>query len=93
MAAQGFTQGSIKRHVMKLSSVMIVGFLAMTLGSLVEVFYLGMVGKLELAAIAFSFPLVMALNGITRGLGVGAASLIARSMGEGHREKADNHHR
>jgi len=88
MAAQGFTQGSIKRHVMKLSSVMIVGFLAMTLGSLVEVFYLGMVGKLELAAIAFSFPLVMALNGITRGLGVGAASLIARSMGEGHREQA-----
>ncbi|NQV66624.1 MAG: MATE family efflux transporter [SAR86 cluster bacterium] len=88
MAAQGFTQGSIKRHVMKLSSVMIVGFLAMTLGSLVEVFYLGMVGKLELAAIAFAFPLVMALNGITRGLGVGAASLIARSMGEGHREQA-----
>ena len=43
---------------------MIVGFLAMTLGSLIEIFYLGMVGKLELAAIAFSFPMVMALNGM-----------------------------
>lgn len=88
MAAQGFTQGSIKGHVLKLSSVMIVGFLAMTLGSLIEIFYLGMVGKLELAAIAFSFPMVMALNGMTRGVGVGAASLIARSMGEGNREQA-----
>jgi putative MATE family efflux protein len=88
MTAQGFTQGSIKRHVIKLSSVMILGFLAMTLGSLIEIFYLGMVGRLELAAIAFSFPMVMALNAMTRGIGVGAASLIARAMGEGDREHA-----
>jgi putative MATE family efflux protein len=87
-APRGFTQGSIRRHVAKLSAVMIGGFLAMTLGALVEMFYLGMVGKLELAAIAFSFPMVMALNAMTRGLGVGAAALIARAMGAGDREHA-----
>jgi len=73
---------------MSLAGVMIMGFLAMTLGSLVEIFYIGMVGKEELAAIAFSFPISMGLNAMTRGIGVGASSLIARHMGEGARDKA-----
>ncbi|HIG41010.1 MAG TPA: MATE family efflux transporter [Gammaproteobacteria bacterium] len=82
-----FTEGSIRRHVVHLSSVMIVGFLAMTLGQLVEMFYIGMVGKLELAAITFTFPITMSLNALTRGIGIGASTLIAQSMGEGDRFK------
>jgi putative MATE family efflux protein len=66
---------------------MILGFLAMTLGSLVEMFYIGRVGKLELAAITFTFPIWMALNAMTRGIGVGASTLIAQSRGEGDRNK------
>ncbi|MBD3648892.1 MAG: hypothetical protein HUJ31_15905, partial [Pseudomonadales bacterium] len=83
-----FTDGSIPRHVAHLAGVMILGFIAMTLGQLVEIFYIGMVGKEELAAIAFSFPVVMSLNAMTRGIGIGASTLIARAMGEGDREQA-----
>jgi Na+-driven multidrug efflux pump len=64
---------------------MIVGFLAMTMGQLVEMFYIGRVGKLELAAITFSFPITMSLNALTRGIGIGASTLIAQSMGDGDR--------
>ncbi|MEX2488642.1 MAG: MATE family efflux transporter [Pseudomonadales bacterium] len=83
-----FTEGSIPKHIFKLAGVMIFGFLAMTLGQLVEIFYLGLVGKSELAAITFCFPIVMSLNAMTRGIGIGASTLIAQSMGEGDREQA-----
>ncbi len=67
---------------------MIFGFLAMTFGGLIEVFYLGSVGRDELAAITFSFPVSMSLNALSRGIGIGASSLIAQAMGERDREKA-----
>lgn len=67
---------------------MILGFLAMTLAQLVEAFYLGMVGADELAAVAFTFPLVMAFNAMTRGIGIGTGAVLARAMGEGDRDQA-----
>ena len=81
-----YTEGAIRGHVAKLSSVMILGFLAMTLGQLIEIFYIGKVGKAELAAITFMFPISMSLNALTRGIGIGAATLIAQSMGAWDRE-------
>ena len=87
-AGPGFTEGDMSRHVLRLSGFMIMGFLAMTLAQLVEAFYLGMVGRDELAAIAFAFPLVMGFNALTRGIGVGTGAVLARAIGEGNREKA-----
>jgi putative MATE family efflux protein len=66
---------------------MIVGFLAMTIGQLIEMFYIGMVGSFEIAAITFTFPIAMSLNALSRGIGVGASTLIAQSMGDGNRVK------
>ena len=60
----------------------------MTFGQLVEIFYIGKVGKNELAAITYGFPIVMSLNAMTRGIGIGGAALIAQSMGTGSYEKA-----
>jgi putative MATE family efflux protein len=65
---------------------MILGFLAMTLGGLIEMFYLGLVGTKELAAATFAFPIAMLLNAMTRGIGVGASTLVAQSMGRGDQE-------
>ncbi len=74
--------------MVRLSGFMIMGFLAMTLGQLIEAAYLGMVGADELAAIAFTFPVVMALNALTRGIGVGTGAVLARSVGAGDTERA-----
>lgn len=84
----GFTEGDMSRHVLRLSGFMIMGFLAMTLAQLVEAFYLGMVGRDELAAVAFTFPVVMAFNAMTRGIGIGTGAVLARAIGEGDREQA-----
>ncbi|MCB1685626.1 MAG: MATE family efflux transporter [Pseudomonadales bacterium] len=75
-------------HVLRLSGFMVMGFLAMTLAQLVEAFYLGMVGGDELAAVAFTFPLVMAFNAMTRGIGIGTGAVLARVMGSGDRDRA-----
>ncbi|MDA1074496.1 MAG: MATE family efflux transporter, partial [Proteobacteria bacterium] len=86
--AGNFTQGSIGRHMVRLTGFMVMGFLAMTLSQLVEAVYLGFVGTDELAAIAFSFPVVMAMNAATRGIGIGASAVLARAMGQDERDLA-----
>lgn len=82
-----YLSGSIPRHVLHLSSVMILGFLAMTLGNLIELYYIGQISINALAGIAFMFPIVMALNGFTRGIGIGASTLVAEAMGQSDRQR------
>ena len=84
----GFTEGDMSSHVLRLSGFMIMGFLAMTLAQLVEAAYLGMVGRDELAAVAFTFPVVMAFNAATRGIGIGTGAVLARAIGRGDRDYA-----
>tara|TARA_Y100001934_G_C12300823_1_gene749808 strand:+ start:1306 stop:1644 length:339 start_codon:yes stop_codon:yes gene_type:complete len=66
---------------MRLSGFMILGFLAMTIAGLIEAVYLGQIGKAELAAVAFAFPVTMSLNAIARGIGAGAGALLAQAAG------------
>ena len=86
--SENLTEGSISRHIVRLSGVMIVGFIAMTLAQLVEIFYLGVVGLDALAAITYSFPLTMSLTAFIRGIGIGASSIVARALGEANRHIA-----
>ena len=67
---------------------MILGFLAMTLASLVETVYLGRVGTEAIAAVTFAFPVLMAIGAATRGIGVGIGAVLARAIGAGDRERA-----
>lgn len=83
-----FTEGDLSRHVIRLSGFMILGFLAMTLAQFVEAVYLGIVGTEALAAVTFTFPAVMALGAMTRGLTLGGGVRVARAMGVGDRERA-----
>lgn len=66
-----FTEGDLAHHVARLSSFMILGFLAMTLGQFFEAAYLGILGIDALAAVTFTFPVMMALGAATRGIGAG----------------------
>ena len=87
-AAASFTEGDLSRHLMRLSGYMILGFLAMTLASFVEIFYLGRVGTEAIAAVTFAFPILMIIGAATRGIGVGIGAVLARAIGAGDRERA-----
>jgi putative MATE family efflux protein len=86
--AGGFTDGAVHTHLIRLTGYMVLGFISIMTASLIETVYIGRVGTAELAAISFTFPLVMVMQGISMGLSVGASSVVARIMGVGDREKA-----
>jgi putative MATE family efflux protein len=82
-----FTEGPVHSHLLRLTGFMFMGFSAMTIAQLIETIYLGQLGTDELAAISFTFPVVMVLQSVAMGLGVGASSIIARTTGAGDREQ------
>ncbi len=83
-----FTEGAVHVHLIRLTGYMVLGFISIMTASLVETVYIGRVGTNELAAISFTFPLVMIMQAISMGLSVGASSVVARIMGIGDKEKA-----
>jgi len=67
---------------------MVLGFISIMTASLMETVYIGQVGTKQLAAISFTFPLIMIMQAISMGLSVGASSVVARIMGVGDTAKA-----
>jgi putative MATE family efflux protein len=86
--AGGFTDGAVHTHLIRLTGYMVLGFVSIMTASLIETVYIGRVGTAELAAISFTFPLIMVMQAISMGLSVGASSVVARIMGVGDLEKA-----
>ena len=77
----------IPSTLVKLSAPMLLGIISMMSFNLVDAFFIGQLGALQLAAIAMTFPVVMIISMFTLGLGVGAMAVISRSIGEGDRTK------
>ena len=75
------TQGPEYQHIIRLTGFMLLGLVAVMGANLIETLYIGKVGTQELAALGFTFPVVMGLQGMTMGLGIGASSVVARSIG------------
>lgn len=76
------TEGPIIPILLKLTGPMIVGILAMMAFNLVDTYFVGHLGTNELAAISFTFPVVMVINSLALGLGIGTAAVVSRAIGE-----------
>ena len=87
-AGQDLTVGSEYQHLLRLTGFMLLGFVAVMSANLIETLYIGNVGTQELAALGFTFPVVMGLQGMMMGLGIGASSVVARSIGSGEWRRA-----
>ena len=66
---------------------MTIGIFSIVAFNLADTFFIARLGTHHLAAVAFTFPVVMLLGGVAIGLGVGAASVISRAIGEGDHGK------
>ncbi len=62
---------------------MAVGIIAMVAFNLTDAFFVGRLGTLQLAALSFTFPVVLVLTRFALGIGIGSASVISRAIGEG----------
>ena len=67
---------------------MIGGIISMILFALVDTYFIGQLGESELAAISFTFPVIMIVFNLTQGIGIGTTALVSRSIGNGNHKKA-----
>lgn len=80
---RNLTAGPVAPHLVKLTLPMVWGLFALIAFNLVDTYFVGQLGTAQLAAMSFTFPVVMTLGNLAFGLGVGATSVIARAIGEG----------
>jgi putative MATE family efflux protein len=81
------TEGSPGRHILRMTPPMIMGFFAMMAFNLTDAWFVSRLGTVSLAAIGFTFPLVMIFYSISLGLGVGTASCVSRAIGLGDHDR------
>ncbi len=86
-ARNRLTEGPVTKTLITLALPMMVGIIGMVMFNLVDTYFVGRLGKLHLAAMSFTFPVVMVLQSIALGLGTGASAVIARAIGEGDRHR------
>ena len=80
-------EGPIPGTLAKLTGPMVLGILGMVALNLVDTFFVGQLGSRELAAMSFTFPVIMVIGSISIGLGVGASSLISQAIGKDNQDE------
>ncbi len=76
-------QGSVARILTKLSVPMMGGYFAVIAFNLGDTYFVSQLGTQELAAMSFTFPVVMVMMGIAMGLGTATISVVSRAIGNG----------
>ena len=77
--------GPVGKHLADLTVPMIWGILSISAFNIIDTFFVGQLGTRELAAISFTFPVVLVMGSLALGLGTGTASVVARAIGHGDR--------
>ncbi|NEP17268.1 MAG: MATE family efflux transporter [Leptolyngbya sp. SIO4C1] len=85
--AQKLTEGKIGPSLIRLTLPMVWGIFSIVAFNLADTYFVGQLGTEALAAMSFTFPVVLTLGSLAMGLGVGASSVIARAIGEGDRSR------
>lgn len=80
-AKNDLTQGDEKAHLIRLTLPMVWGIMAVILVNVVDTLFVGQLGTEPLAAMSFTFPVVMVISSLAFGIGTGASSLVARAIG------------
>ena len=82
-AGKDVTSGSITGHLIRLTLPTIAGFFAITAFNLTDTYFVALLGTEALAAMGFTFPIVMITGAVAMGLSLGSGSVLARAIGEG----------
>ncbi len=71
----------------RLTGPMVIGSLALAAFNLTDTWFVSRLGTVPLAAMSFTFPVVLVVNSMALGLGVGTAAVISRTIGSGDHER------
>ncbi len=76
-AMEDLTTGSLSRHLMKTASFMLVTMVFQTLYFLVDLYWVGRLGKEAVAAVAIAGNLMFVVLAVTQMLGVGTTAMVS----------------
>lgn len=82
------TEGDSHRQLLGLAGYMMLGSVATMTFQLADAYFVSRLGTHELAALAFTFPVIMILHAISVGLGTGVTAVVARIFGKGDVSRA-----
>ena len=83
------TKGPVGGHILQLSTFIVFSMLFQTLYFLVDLYFVGRLGKEAIAGVALAGNVTMVVLALTQALSVGATSLIAQALGRKDRAQAD----
>ena len=84
-----FLSGSLLRHVTVMSLTSSVGLMAVFAVDFVDMIFISMLGKDELAAaVGYAGAILFFTTSFNIGVAIAAGALVARALGEGSRERA-----
>ena len=77
---KNLTEGNTGRQLISLTWPMMLGLTGMVIFHLVDTYFIGKLGVKQLAAIGFCFPVIMFVNSLSHGIGIGTSSLVSRNI-------------
>jgi len=86
---KGLTDGRISSSIWRLAAPMMIGGALQNLFSMVDLYFVGRLGHLQVAALSISGTIVAILMMLVMGIGVGTTALIAHFTGDKKHENAD----
>jgi putative MATE family efflux protein len=85
---EDLTTGSLSRHLLRTASFMLVTMLSQTLYLLVDLYWVGSLGKEAVAAVGLAANLSFVVLALSQVLGVGTTTLISHASGARDRKRA-----
>ena len=75
------TTGPIRKHMLSMMTFMLVGMFLQTLYALVDIYWVGRLGKEAVAAVALASNLMFVVLAVSQTLSVGAVALVSQAFG------------
>ena len=85
---EDLTTGSISRHILKTTGFMLVTMVFQTLYFLIDLYWVGRLGKEAIAGVGIGGNLTFVVLAITQMLGVGTTTLISHAAGRKEQDRA-----
>ncbi len=76
-------EGPVTKHLVSMTVPMVWAVLAIMLFNATDTFFVAQLGARQLAAMSFTFPVVMVMTSLGIGMMAGTSSVLARVVGEG----------
>jgi putative MATE family efflux protein len=83
------TQGPVGRHILGMASFIALSTMFQTLYLLVDLYFVGRLGKEAIAGVAMAGSLTFLVLALTQALAVGTTALIANALGRKDRDRAE----